>query len=121
MQETGTEASMKGLREVRGSGGKHGGTAARSRALLSLEEVRASGLPAFFFDHGEHLLYMDGEVFDLGDRDAAWQAGSRPRPLPRQVLESGVGIELGWRHAADCVCRYCCKQAPLETAQAAVA
>ena len=113
--------SIQGLREVRRSLGEDGGHAARARALLSLEEVRASGLPAFFFDHGEHLLYMDGELFDLNDRDAAWQAGSHPRPLPRQILESGVGIELGWRHAADCRCRHCRKQALQETAQAALA
>ena len=113
--------SMQGLREVRRSRGENRERAAHSRALLSLEEVRASGLPAFFFDHGEHLLYMDGELFDLHDRDAAWQAGSRPLPLPRQILESGVGIELGWRHAADCRCRYCGKRAPQETARAAVA
>ena len=113
--------SMQGLRDVRGSRGDNREPGARSRALLSLEEVRASGLPAFFFDHGEHLLYMDGELFDLRDGDAAWQAGSHPLPLPRQVLESGVGIELGWRHAADCACRYCWKRAPQQTAQEAVA
>ncbi|MEI6450979.1 MAG: hypothetical protein WCP98_13695 [Actinomycetes bacterium] len=113
--------SVQGLREAQRSRGDGGEPAARSRALLSLKEVRASGLPAFFFDHGEHLLYMDGELFDLRDGDAAWQAGSRPLPLPRQILESGVGLELGWRHAADCRCRYCRKRAPLVAAQAAVA
>ena len=113
--------SMQGLREVRGGMGANGEPAARSRVLLSLAEVRASGLPAFFFDHGEHLLYMDGELFDLRDGDAAWQAGSRPLPLPRQILESGVGIELGWRHAADCRCHSCRKPGPQATAREAVA
>ena len=113
--------SIQGLREVRQIRGENGEHAARSRTLLSLKEVRASGLPAFFFDHGEHLLYMEDELFDLRDRDAAWQAGSRPLPLPRQILESGVGIELGWRHAAGCGCRYCGKPGLQETARAAVA
>jgi len=113
--------TTKGLREARRHWGEDGQRAARSRALLSLKEVRASGLPAFFFDHGEHLLYIDGELYDLRDGDAAWQAGSHPRPLPRQILESGVGIELGWRHNADCECHYCWKRAPQEAARGAVA
>jgi hypothetical protein len=108
--------SLQGLREVQQSRGEDGGPAGRPRTLLSLEEVRASGLPAYFFDHGERLLYMDGELFDLRTGDGAWQAASRPTPLPRQILESGVGIELGWRHAADCRCRYCGKRALQATA-----
>ena len=61
----GTQVTTKGLREARRHWGEDGQRAARSRALLSLKEVRASGLPAFFFDHGEHLLYIDGELYDL--------------------------------------------------------
>jgi len=113
--------SIRVVREVRRNWSEHGERAARSRALLSLEEVRASGLPAFFFDYDEHLLYLDGELFDLSDGDAAWQADSRPQPLPRYILEDGVGIEYGWRHAADCACRFCWKQAPQETTKEAVA
>ena len=112
---------MKGLREARRDWGENGEHAARSRALLSLEEVRASGLPAFFFDYDEHLLYRDGELYDLHDGDTAWQASPRPRPLPRAILEDGVGIEFGWRHQADCPCRYCRKQMPQETSKEAVA
>lgn len=84
--------------------------AAFSEAQLLLDEVRASGLPAYFFDHGEHLLYLDGDIYDLRDVDAASRSGSRP--LPHQVVESGVGIESGWRHAAGCACAYCNGQAP---------
>lgn len=113
--------SIQVLREVRRNWNEHGERAARSRALLSLEEVRASGLPAFFFDYDEHLLYLDGEIFDLSDGDAAWQAGSPPLPLPRYILEDGVGIEYGWRHAADCACRFCRKQASQKTTKEAVA
>ena len=112
---------MHGLREVQQILSKDGERAANLRALLSLAEVRASGLPAFFFDHGEHLLYVDDELFDLHVGDAAWQAHNRPRPLPHQILDSGVGIELGWRHAAGCSCRYCHKPAFKESAKVAVA
>jgi len=108
-------------REARRNWNEFGERAARSRALLSLEEVRASGLPAFFFDYNEHLLYLDDELFDLSDGDGAWQSGPRPLPLPRHILEDGVGIDYGWRHAADCVCSSCWKQARRETAQEAVA
>jgi hypothetical protein len=113
--------STKGLREARQNWSEDGEHAARSRTLLLLEEVRASGLPAFFFDYDEHLLYLDGELFDLHEGDAAWQSGSRPRPLPRHILEDGVGIEFGWRHQADCRCEYCWKQAVQETVHEAVA
>jgi hypothetical protein len=110
-----------GLRDARRNWSELGERAARSRTLLSLEEVRASGLPAFFFDYDEHLLYLDGELFDLRDGDAAWHTGSRPRPLPHNILEDGVDIDCGWRHSADCACRHCRNQALPETAQEAVA
>jgi hypothetical protein len=113
--------STNGLREARQNWSEHGERASRSRALLSLEEVRASHLPAFFFDYDEHLLYLDGDLFDLRGGDAAWQEASRPLPLPRHILEDGVGIEFGWRHQADCRCPYCGKHARQETAQEAVA
>jgi hypothetical protein len=113
--------STEGLREARRNWTEHGERAARSRVLLSLEEVRASGLPAFFFDYDEHLLYLDGELFDLRDGDAAWQTGSRPSPLPRCILEDGVGIEHGWRHAGDCRCHVCSTRAPKLVKQQAVA
>jgi hypothetical protein len=79
----------------------------RSHSLLSLDEVRASGRPAFFLDYGEALLFIDGELFDLQDGGAALQAGGDPLPLPRDVLEHGVGIEYGWRHTARCDCDVC--------------
>ena len=105
---------MKTLKEATRSGGDTA-MAARPRTLLSLEEVRESGRPAFFSDHGEHLLYQDGELFDLGDGDATWQAGSHPQPLPRQILVDGVGIEYGWRHSAGCACHFCAKPQQTET------
>ena len=112
---------MKTLKEATRSGGDTA-MAARPRTLLSLEEVRESGRPAFFSDHGEHLLYQDGELFDLGEGDGAVPTGHhRPKPLPRQILEAGVGIEYGWRHTADCGCPICWKRAHTDDTGAAVA
>jgi hypothetical protein len=88
---------------------------ARSRALLSLDEVRASALPAYFYDYSEELLYLDGQLFDLRDVEAAERAGVDPLPLPREILENGVGLEYGWRHVAGCAC-HCCRQRALEAA-----
>ena len=103
---------MSRLREARDGRRTRGTTVPRSGARLSLEEVRESGLPAYFSDHGEHLLYQDGELFDLGGQDGAGTTDHhRPKPLPRQILEAGVGIEYGWRHAADCGCPFCWKRA----------
>jgi hypothetical protein len=79
---------------------------ARGRRRLSLDEVRASGLPALLFEHGDALLYLDGRLYTALDWIMSDQA-TLPQPLPEQVLECGVGIEYGWRHAADCTCRYC--------------
>jgi len=78
-----------------------------SRVVLSLDEVRAAGRPAFFVDWGEALLFDDGQLFEVRDLAAARRAGGRPEPLPAQVLEAGVGIEYGWRHSAGCDCRAC--------------
>ena len=103
-----THVSTKIMKEVRA----HGGAAPHSGTLLSLEEVRSIGLPAYFSDHGERLLYQDGELFDLGGQAGSGTADHhRPKPLPRQILEAGVGIEYGWRHAADCGCPLCWKRA----------
>ena len=117
----GTDVNIRRLREARRNWSEDGERAARSRTLLTLEEVRASGLPAFFFDYDEHLLYFDGELFDLHDGDAAWRAGSHPLPLPPHILEDGVGIEFGWRHAAECACNYCWKPELHERPREAVA
>jgi hypothetical protein len=111
---------MEAVKEVRAR--RDGGAAegARPRPLLSLDEIRASGLPAYFHDHGEELLFLDGELFDLREAEAAQHAGKEPQPLPREILENGVGIEYGWRHVPDCVCHYCWQRA-LEAAGEAVA
>ncbi len=98
---------MGAVTEARATQVRIGAPHARSRALLSLDEVRASGLPAYFYDYSEELLYLDGQLFDLREVEAAERAGTDPPPLPREILESGVGLEFGWRHVAGCACPYC--------------
>jgi len=88
---------------------------------LSLDQVRESGLPAYFFDHGEQLLFLDGELFELRERESSLKKGSRPKPLPHRILEDGVGIEYGWRHAADCGCPMCWHRERHGSGQEAVA
>jgi hypothetical protein len=79
----------------------------RSRDHLSLDEVRRGDRPAFFFDHGEALLFIDGHLFDLEHYIAAVQWDVDPTPLPREILEHGAGIEYGRRHAGECECSAC--------------
>lgn len=98
---------MRALQDSRRNRSASGERAGLTHRLLSLEDVRASGLPAFYTDHGERLLYMDGELYDLRDTDGEWQAGSRPSPLPHRILEDGIGVEFGWWHAHDCTCSFC--------------
>lgn len=101
---------------------RHVEDAAGSRVLLSLAEVRAARLPAYFCDHGERLYYQDDELFDLRDAGGG-QHAAPPRALPRQVLADGVGIEYGWRHRADCACPACREreQGPADVTRDAVA
>jgi hypothetical protein len=105
--ELGGRTIMAAAGEVGASRLTDGAPGARSRALLSLDEIRASGLPAYFYDYSEELLYVEGELFDLRDVEAAGRAGVDPLPLPREILENGVGLEYGWRHAAGCACHHC--------------
>jgi len=95
------------VREVKAGHFEGGAPYARSRALLSLDEVRASNMPAYFYDYSEELLYLDGELFDLREVETAERAGATPLPLPHEILDNGVGLEYGWRHVAGCVCHYC--------------
>ena len=74
---------------------------------LTLREVRDAGLPAVFTDYGEVLLYLDGNLYSLLDAQVATQHTQLPLPLPSQVLETGVGLEYGWRHLSGCRCRCC--------------
>ena len=75
---------------------------------LTLREVRAAGLPAMFMDYGEMLLYLDGDLYSLqGTQKTAGQPAELPSPLPSQVLETGVGLEYGWKHLTGCRCRRC--------------
>jgi len=84
---------------------------------LLLEEVREAGLPAYFFDNGERLVYVDDQLYDLAGDDP----GQRPpRPLPHSIIECGVGVEAGWRHTGRCACRFCRTVRPVP-AQDAVA
>jgi hypothetical protein len=106
---------MATVREVKTSHVEGAAPHARSRVLLSLDEVRAIDLPAYFYDYSEELLYLDGELFDLREVEAAERAGADPLPLPREVIENGVGLEYGWRHVADCACHHC-RQRSLEPA-----
>ncbi len=90
---------------------------ARGRRRLSLQEVRESGLPALFFEYGDALLYLDGQLYNAADWVVS-EVSAAPQPLPAQILENGVGIEYGWQHAANCTCRFC---APLDGEQESAA
>ena len=78
-----------------------------SGVRLSLDEVREAGRTAFFFDFGEALMYLGGELFDVSDWRSAVPIGALTQPLPPGILESGVGLEYGWRHLAGCACGFC--------------
>jgi hypothetical protein len=96
--------TMRELREVLSRRADGFDASDCSPRRLLLEEVLEAGLPAYFFDHGEQLVYLDGELYDLS---AASKASGPLQALPHSVLESGVGIEYGWHHARPCACPLC--------------
>ena len=74
---------------------------------LGFDEVLASRRPAVYEDFGDSLLYLDGEVFILGDIDPGSDAAAMAPVLDARVLVHAVGVETGWRHEADCDCSCC--------------
>jgi len=85
-----------------------GATRRSASPRLSLEDVLSAGLPAVYRDHGEHLLFRDGRIFDGSS------VGTSPVE-PIMVLDRGaeaVGLEFGWRHVAGCSCRFCRNEQP---------
>jgi hypothetical protein len=74
---------------------------------LSLEDVMAAGLPAVYEEHGEHLVYRDGCIFE------APAAGTAEEPiLTLDRATAMIGLEFGWRHVAGCACRLCRRDRP---------
>jgi hypothetical protein len=112
----GQHAAVEGLRASSGSDEARASLgAAQAARLLALGEVKESGLPAFFFDYGEVLLYLEGDLFSV-------QAGDGARdqpvlvPLPPGIMGRGLGIEYGWRHLLDCSCCFCAGKTAHEAA-----
>ena len=91
------------------------GRSSCSPKRLLLQEVLEAGLPAYFFDDGEQLVYLNGELYDLTE---AKSASGALQPLPREILESGVGIEYGWRHTRHCACTLCRTSAQVDSGNA---
>ena len=75
------------------------------RTRLTFEQVRQSRKPAIFQKYGERVLFLDDTVF-LFDDDGDSGRGAAPTVIDASALEE-VGIEYGWRHAADCHCHFC--------------
>ncbi len=81
---------------------------------LTFEEVLAAGRPAVYRKFGDHLLYVQGRLFDVHEPTAPVEVGlslptSARDPLPDRAMT--VGIEYGWRHSAGCGCGFCGKAA----------
>jgi hypothetical protein len=79
----------------------------RSKRRLSSAEVLAFGEPALFDDFGERLLYADGRLIDLLAARRSHDGELLAPLLLTSIIESGVGLELGWRHTAACDCAAC--------------
>lgn len=77
---------------------------------LTFEEVIAAGQPAVYRKFGDHLLYVQGRLFDVHEPTAPVEVGpplpaSAHDPLAARALT--VGIEYGWHHSAGCGCSFC--------------
>ena len=80
---------------------------ARGKRCLSALDVVALGEPALFDDFGERLLYAGGQLIDLQAVRRSSDGAHLAPLLPASIIETGVGIEFGWRHAAACHCVAC--------------
>ena len=81
--------------------------ATKSKRGLSSVDVLALGEPARFDDFGDRLLYADGRLIDLLAARRSSDGELLAPLLPASIIESGVGLEFGWRHAAACDCAVC--------------
>ena len=81
---------------------------------LTFEEVLAAGQPAVYRKFGDHLLYVQGRLFDVQEPTAPIEVGlphaaSARDPLVDRTLT--VGIEYGWQHSTGCGCSFCAEAA----------
>ena len=79
----------------------------RGGGRLSSADVLISGEPALFDDFGERLLYADGRLIDLTAARRSSDGELLAPLLPASIIETGVGLEFGWHHAAACPCAAC--------------
>ena len=85
-------------------------TRALANRRLTFDEVLAAGQPAVYRKFGDHLLYVQGRLFDVREPAAPVEVGLSPSPQREQPAAdrvASVGIEYGWRHSAGCPCDYC--------------
>jgi hypothetical protein len=86
-------------------------TSAWAGRRLTFDEVIAAGRPAVYRKFGDHLLYVQGRLFDVSEPAAPVEVGLAPpsstHRRPPTGREVSVGIEYGWRHSAECGCDYC--------------
>ena len=94
---------------TRDHAGRGGVAPSASERLLLLSEVRRVGCPAIFLDWGDALPFQEGTLFDIRGTADGDALASPPEELPAEVLESGIGIDHGWRHLAGCDCTLCCE------------
>lgn len=74
----------------------------RSQRPLTLEEVKAAGLPAIFSLFGDHLAYVDGTIYCLPRELQPCEVGDL-RNLPSAYrITTQVGIEYGWYQLESC-------------------
>lgn len=79
----------------------------RGKRRLSSADVLAAGEPALFDDFGERLLYADGQLIDLVAKRRSRDGALIAPLLPVSIIETAVGLEFGWHHAAACTCAAC--------------
>jgi hypothetical protein len=74
----------------------------QSKRRLSSAEVLALGESALFDGSGARLLYAHGWLIDLLAARRTPDGELLAPLLPARIIETGVGLEFGWRHSAAC-------------------
>jgi hypothetical protein len=69
---------------------------------LSIEEVRAAGLPAVYSAFGDHLAYFGGTIYALPREPDACELADLSGISGAYEVTHVVGIEYGWYHLDGC-------------------
>jgi len=90
-------------------------TGERHRRWLTFNEVRTAGLPATYSGFGDHLAFVEGNIYAFPRKPERMELDEPYRVPGVYVISNTVGVEHGWEHLESCDC-HLCRHGELEAA-----